>query len=248
MTAISHREAPFCVLASTFLDGSYSKLRTLKCVKCSKQIWVPKQTSTRDSHAPICAACHPPRRQPIAPTYRGRLASTPAPDTHLLLELGVDEETYQLLRRLELRDITPSDYEVLLRLHAKASVRTCARAKVATHQSAVHSSLLAPPLTFGTTLSLSSLARVPPPHFCLFPATPAVSSEALADVMETLVASPELGCVGEQCTICLGTMGANDHLCRVSCQGRHVFHHACISDWLSKSSTHCPIDQQDLSK
>ena len=75
-----------------------------------------------------------------------------------------------------------------------------------------------------------------------------MSKEALDHAMETFAAPAQLPCVGDECAICLGTMGVKDTLSRLSCQGRHVFHHDCISDWLSNSSTQCPIDQQDLSK
>ena len=138
MAAIPHRDAPalprldapFCVLASTFLDGSYrnrSTLRVVQCAKCSKQIWAPKQTSTRDCNPPACTACRAaPRRQAIVTSNVARmLASVTPSDARLLSDLGIDAETYQLLRRLELRDIGPNDYEVLLRLHAKPSVKTC---------------------------------------------------------------------------------------------------------------------------
>ena len=49
------------------------------------------------------------------------------------------------------------------------------------------------------------------------------------------------------CPVCLGAMTEGEELCRLACEGRHVFHAHCITEWLRTASRCCPVDQQDLS-
>ena len=51
---------------------------------------------------------------------------------------------------------------------------------------------------------------------------------------------------GGMCMICMCEIEAGEELRRLPCACRHVFHRACIDEWLSKSSVACPIDQEDL--
>ena len=50
---------------------------------------------------------------------------------------------------------------------------------------------------------------------------------------------------GEKCTICLCEYEDGDKLTKIpACS--HIFHYECISQWLSKSSTKCPLDGLSL--
>eukprot|EP00008_Paramoeba_atlantica_P006527 CAMPEP_0201475198 /NCGR_PEP_ID=MMETSP0151_2-20130828/642_1 /ASSEMBLY_ACC=CAM_ASM_000257 /TAXON_ID=200890 /ORGANISM="Paramoeba atlantica, Strain 621/1 / CCAP 1560/9" /LENGTH=489 /DNA_ID=CAMNT_0047855223 /DNA_START=95 /DNA_END=1564 /DNA_ORIENTATION=- len=44
----------------------------------------------------------------------------------------------------------------------------------------------------------------------------------------------------DSCRICLLEFETGNYVCRLPCQ--HLFHKECISQWLSKSSTVCPLD------
>lgn len=74
----------------------------------------------RDSR--LCSACRSvprlPRPAPLA------FAAPPTPEAELLKELGISPETFRKLRQLEARDVTPNDYDLLLRLHAKPCTKT----------------------------------------------------------------------------------------------------------------------------
>jgi len=77
------------------------------------------------------------------------------------------------------------------------------------------------------------------------PSTKTLDLSSLASVCETFIAEAEQDL--DSCTICLCALSAGEELIRVGCDARHVFHSQCIAEWLTKSSTCCPIDQQDLS-
>jgi len=77
------------------------------------------------------------------------------------------------------------------------------------------------------------------------PSTKTLDLTSLASVCKTFIAEAEQDL--DSCTICLCALSAGEELIRVGCDARHVFHSQCIAEWLTKSSTCCPIDQQDLS-
>ena len=68
-----------------------------------------------------------PRDSQLARVQQRTVRREPAPDPSLLAELGVGAETWRMLRALEVRDIEPNDYDVLLRLHSKPNTKTRAR-------------------------------------------------------------------------------------------------------------------------
>ena len=48
------------------------------------------------------------------------------------------------------------------------------------------------------------------------------------------------------CAVCLEEMKPGNDLTMLACDGRHVFHSACVSEWLLTASRCCPVDKQDL--
>lgn len=93
-----------------------------------------------------------------------------------------------LLIDMENRDLSPEDYELLLRLDER----------------------LAP-----STLNPCLLASLPR----------ALAGQQLA---------------GERCAVCMDTMQASDMAVTLPCS--HAFHAPCIDQWLSTTSTKCPLD------
>ena len=79
------------------------------------------------------------------------------------------------------------------------------------------------------------------------PSTKVLEEHELCQVCETFTADESYDDAGASCAVCLNQMGAGEELCRLACQGRHIFHSHCISEWLRTASRCCPVDQQDLS-
>jgi hypothetical protein len=50
---------------------------------------------------------------------------------------------------------------------------------------------------------------------------------------------------GENCTICMCGMEVGECLKTLPC--KHVFHAACIDQWLSAASDRCPVDGLSVS-
>jgi len=51
-----------------------------------------------------------------------------------------------------------------------------------------------------------------------------------------------------ECLVCMGAMTKSERVRRLPCSGRHVFHEACIREWLTRSSPCCPADREDVRK
>ena len=48
------------------------------------------------------------------------------------------------------------------------------------------------------------------------------------------------------CVVCMAAMRKGQSVRRLPCSGRHVFHDGCIAAWLTRSSTCCPADREDV--
>eukprot|EP00966_Prymnesium_polylepis_P051588 1194133-Prymnesium_polylepis.1 len=48
------------------------------------------------------------------------------------------------------------------------------------------------------------------------------------------------------CVVCMAAMRKGERVRRLPCSGRHVFHDGCIVTWLTRSSTCCPADREDV--
>jgi hypothetical protein len=184
----NHESHPFCVALKYCLQGTKP---ARSCARCRRPS-VARQ-------AALCLNCTSDVSQRIrshAPSSRRFAAERGGPPSpRVLQELGVDAETYHQLSTLQTRDISPTDYDLLLRLFTKTSTKT---------------------------LSANALAKLSKHAF---------------------IAASNLN---EDCAVCLCMMSKGERLCRLPCEGRHVFHRHCILEWLSTSSRCCPCDQQDL--
>lgn len=125
-----HQSLHACCL-TTF--GAPSVLQRFhRCSSCSRHVW-PRVTSTRDcelgttaASQNLCGQCkteQQPRNRRGRP-LRSLFFSPATPDEDLLQELGVSPDTFRTLRALEGREITPDDYDTLLKLHSKQNTKT----------------------------------------------------------------------------------------------------------------------------
>jgi hypothetical protein len=45
----------------------------------------------------------------------------------------------------------------------------------------------------------------------------------------------------EECSICCAEYGAEEIVCRLNCNPRHIFHKECLVNWIKIGSNSCPI-------
>lgn len=127
--------------------------------------------------------------------------------------MGVDMRTYNTLLALQLRDITPDDYDTLTRLDSSLKPRTLSLPALEKHAPSWHIS--------ESMVGADVDARAPcePP---LTPPTAPVRFQA------------------EACAICLEHFEQGDSVRRLPC--KHIFHTCCIDEWLTRCSHICPED------
>jgi hypothetical protein len=120
---------------------------SVKCSSCSKRTWHEKKptSSTRcgatGTPAVMCHRCQ--QNADLARTARAatrpphlvfrhaHTSQTPAVASRELLdELGISQDEFHALTRLQERDISPNDYDLLLRLHVKPNTKKLEAAKV----------------------------------------------------------------------------------------------------------------------
>ena len=163
------------------------------------------------------------------------------PSEAVLDDLGVSMDTFRRIRNLQAREITANDYDLLMRLHSKPSIKVRTRPRFRPSASSLPDS--------------KPLKRAPPHHrfFAIFVLTynslaapQVLDEEQLEACTETFTASTASAAAGESCAVCLGTMSPGEKLCRLACDGGHTFHAHCIGEWLRTASRCCPVDQQDL--
>ena len=125
-----------CTFATAALKGEACGWHQISCSKCTKKIWREKMTTTREAGVlNTCIKCSQPRRRQSAtqlaiPTA-SNARSAPAPPSEAVLDdLGVSMETFRRLRQLQAREITAEDYDLLMRLHSKPSVKVRARPRI----------------------------------------------------------------------------------------------------------------------
>jgi hypothetical protein len=83
----------------------------------------------------------------------------------------------------------------------------------------------------------TDLADVPPARPRAGPSTVAASSSASAQDDDPLPES-----IGrETCPICIVDFEDGDDVRVLPCEGKHVFHQACVDPWLLELSSSCPI-------
>ena len=47
------------------------------------------------------------------------------------------------------------------------------------------------------------------------------------------------------CIVCQDSFGESDEVIALPCDSKHIFHNACIAEWL-KTKTICPICKKDI--
>jgi len=86
------------------------------------------------------------------------------------------------------------------------------------------------------------LADVPPARPRAGPSTAAASSSASAQEDDPMPES-----IGrETCPICIVDFEDGDDVRVLPCEGKHVFHQACVDPWLLELSSSCPICRHDF--
>jgi len=173
----------------------------------------------------------------------------------LAAELGLDVDTYRMLRQLEERDIVPEDYDVLLRLDESVAAKTLAPPQLRRFPTEVYARALAEQdAPFGI-----DFWRLPLPPANLEDEEQSECSLAVGfDYWRLPVASTESTCSSprcangkalacdeaEVCAVCFMEFEDGDKVRRLPC--RHLFHKHCIDSWLLGSSTRCPVDNQEV--
>jgi hypothetical protein len=186
----------------------------------------------------------PPPPPPVPQQYAASSTSlSRAQELEFAHEAGVDVETYRRLVALQTRDVTDADYDLLVHVSTSANVRTLeaqrldafpafvCEAAVAAERPAARLSIK--PTAVGVRVVLTPALRA---------ATEAKAAGAGADAAG-MRAAP-----GSTCLICHDVFAAGERLRRLPCACQHVFHAACVDEWLTRSAARCPVDQQDLSR
>jgi hypothetical protein len=174
----------------------------------------------------------------------------------LAAEMGLDVDTYRMLRRLEERDILPEDYDVLLRLDDSVAAKTLAPPQLRRFPTEVYARAPAEQAApFGM-----DFWRLPLPPANLEDEEQSECSPAIGfDYWRLPVASTESTCSSprcangkalvcdetEVCAVCFMEFEDGDKVRRLQPCG-HLFHKHCIDSWLLGSSTRCPVDNQEV--
>jgi hypothetical protein len=83
------------------------------------------------------------------------------------------------------------------------------------------------------------LADVPPARPRAGPSTVAASTSASASAQDDDPLPESIG--RETCPICIVDFEDGDDVRVLPCEGKHVFHQACVDPWLLELSSSCPI-------
>lgn len=196
-----------------------------------------------------------------------RLPSVPlAMDDEFLLaaELGLDVDTYRMLRQLEQRDILPEDYDLLGRLDDTLKPRTLKPEDLARFETRTYVA----PSTASSQVLDTSLADFGISYWRLpLPALTHIEEDIDTDIdlygvgfwklpMASLEDDSASTCASGQdassdadheynvCGVCLVDFVGGEDLRILTCG--HHFHRECIDHWLLNCSTACPVDKRDL--
>jgi len=187
-------------------------------------------------------------------------------------ELGLDVDTYLMLRELEERDITPEDYELLGRLDESTKPTTLCReqlqrfpteiydaaaceralAEIASEFGAGYWRLPVGGEIYDAAACEKSLAEVASEFgagYWRLPvggeAADAGASDATASGAGHSSSSSSASSSGDVCAVCCLDFEPGDAVRRLRPCG-HCFHKECIDRWLLESSTRCPVDNLEL--
>jgi hypothetical protein len=194
------------------------------------------------------------------------VTSSTATDETLAAQLGLDVETYRMLRQLEQRDIRPEDYELLGRLDDAVKPKTLNIADLERFMTRKY-------LAASTCNDSTSSHRFPQfgvafwqlplpfledePREIIANSTcfgldfwkiefPKVGDSELASTVASDNGKEDLenDCSLDVCGVCLLDFDDGDELRVLTC--RHYFHRDCIDQWLLHSATTCPTCKQEL--
>jgi hypothetical protein len=86
----------------------------------------------------------------------------------------------------------------------------------------------------GIEHSHDELADLPPPRLRAGPSAASAVTSAEADPLPEAIGR-------ETCPICIVDFEDGDDVRILPCEGKHVFHQACVDPWLLELSSSCPI-------
>jgi len=113
-----------CTATVTYVNNVFSQPLQRQCQMCMK--WVSMQHHTcEQGQAVLCLECKRERRRLRRAMSSISLWCERPPDASVLTDLGVGTETFRQLQALQAREISPNDYDILMRLHSKPSKKTC---------------------------------------------------------------------------------------------------------------------------
>lgn len=167
----------------------------------------------------------------------------PSGEAHMAAQLGLDVSTYQMLRRLERRDIRPEDYELLGRLDEVVKPSTLHPEQLQHFPTQIYffssdavcdiiSDKKDENKSFGGGGFGMDFWKLPLPRF--------------GERQNCLNCSTTGFLMNESCSVCLAELEEGDLLRVLPCS--HHFHRECIDHWLLHSSTACPACKCDLSQ
>jgi hypothetical protein len=88
------------------------------------------------------------------------------------------------------------------------------------------------------------LADVPPARPRAGPSTPRAAASSSGSAQEDDPLPESIG--RETCPICIVDFEDGDDVRVLPCEGKHVFHQACVDPWLLDLSSSCPICRHDF--
>mmetsp|Transcript_108231 Transcript_108231/g.170630 ORF Transcript_108231/g.170630 Transcript_108231/m.170630 type:complete len:600 (+) Transcript_108231:40-1839(+) len=194
------------------------------------------------------------------------VTSSTTTDETLAAQLGLDVETYRMLRQLEQRDIRPEDYELLGRLDDAVKPKTLNIADLERFTTKKYLAVSTCNVsTFSHRFPQFGVAfwQLPLPFLEDEPKEivanstcfgldfwkieyPKVEDSGLASTVASDNGNEDLenDCLLAVCGVCLLDFDDGDELRVLSC--RHYFHRDCIDHWLLHSATTCPTCKQEL--
>ena len=121
-------KSSLCVLLSKCIGGE--PWQHTKCTECGKLVMRNKQACDDNGSSCGChdnVSCSGPvataARLPPPLAVPSEPPSPPTNDQETCADLGISISTFRKLKGLQSRDITPEDYDLLIRLHTKPTTR-----------------------------------------------------------------------------------------------------------------------------
>mmetsp|Transcript_1781 Transcript_1781/g.4539 ORF Transcript_1781/g.4539 Transcript_1781/m.4539 type:complete len:579 (-) Transcript_1781:82-1818(-) len=207
-----------------------SKWRTWvmhRCLRMATRAWRSSVHTSRDAATAAVAAA----QSESLPTWLAE--SQHQDEAASAASLGLDLDTYLMLRELEERDITPEDYDLLGRLDESTKPTTLCREQLCRFPTEVYDAA-------AYEQALAETYGAFGVDYWRLPLSTEVSESSGSDVASAC----ESTC-SAVCAVCYVDFKCGDAVRRLQPCG-HCFHKECIDRWLLESSTRCPVDNQEL--